>query len=133
MIPLKIHQEPWIKDVTAITDVSYDLSSTSDISQVTTTEEVLMLHHYVNTEYNANDPVILSSSSYPFPSTPLSKPPYPNQRRQMNLHDISAYNLIQAHVYELETEAVPDDTITDDSSVDEVDPEPPNILLYKEE
>jgi hypothetical protein len=33
----------------------------------------------------------------------------------------------------LETAAVPDDTITEDSSVDEVDPEPPNILLNKAE
>jgi hypothetical protein len=34
-----------VQDVNAITDVSYDLSSTSDISQVTTTGEVVMVHH----------------------------------------------------------------------------------------
>jgi hypothetical protein len=43
--------------VTNVSDVSYDLSTTSDISKVTTTGEVLMVHHYVNTEYDANGPV----------------------------------------------------------------------------
>jgi hypothetical protein len=66
-----------VQDVTAIADVSYDLSSTSNISQVTTTGEVLMVHHNVITDYDANDPILLSSSSSPFPSTPLSKPPIP--------------------------------------------------------
>jgi hypothetical protein len=35
--------------------------------------------------------------------------------------------------HELETEAVPDDTITDDPPVDEVDPELPNTVLYNAE
>jgi hypothetical protein len=92
-----------------------------------------MVHHNVNTDYGENNPVLLSSSSSPFPITPLSKPPYPNQHHPMNLHDVSAYDFLQAHVHELETEAVPDDTIIEDSSVDGVDPEPPNILHYKAE
>jgi hypothetical protein len=75
-----------------------------------------MVHHQENTEYDANDPVLISSSSSPFPSTPLSKPPYPNQHCQMDLHDISAYDLLQTHKHDLETEAVPDYTITTDNS-----------------
>jgi hypothetical protein len=42
---------------------------------------------------------------------------------------MSAYDFLQTHVHELETEAVPYDTITDDSPVVEVDPEPPNTVL----
>ena len=64
-----------VQSVINVSDVSYDLSSTSDISKVTTTGEVLIVHHYINTEYDTNDPVLISSSSSPFPSTPLSKPP----------------------------------------------------------
>jgi hypothetical protein len=82
-----------------------------------------MVHHYVNTEYDANDLVLISSSSSPFPSTPLSKPPYPNQHCHMNLHDMSAYDLLQTHVHDLETEAVPYGISTDDSPVAEVDPD----------
>ena len=32
----------------------------------------------------------------------------------MNLHDMSAYDLLQTHVHDLETEVVPDDISTDD-------------------
>jgi hypothetical protein len=64
-----------IQDVTATTDLLYDLSSSSDISQVTTTGEVLMVHHCAKNQYDANDPVLISYSSSPFPSTPFSKPP----------------------------------------------------------
>jgi hypothetical protein len=45
---------------------------------------------------------------------------------------MSAYDFLQAHVHELETETVPDDTISDDSPV-EVDLEPPNTILYNVE
>jgi hypothetical protein len=43
---------------------------------------------------------------------------------------MSAHDFLHTSVHELETEIVPDDTITDDSPVDEVDPEPPNTILY---
>jgi hypothetical protein len=36
---------------------------------------------------------------------------------QVNLYDVSVYDFLQTHVHELETEAVPDDTITEYSSV----------------
>jgi hypothetical protein len=61
--------------VTNARDDSHDLSLTSDISQVTTTGEQLTVSHNVDTEYDANDPVLLSSSSSPFPC----RPPYPNR------------------------------------------------------
>jgi hypothetical protein len=41
----------------------------------------------------------------------------------MNLHDMSAYDLLQTHVHDLETEAVLDDISTHDSPVAEVDPD----------
>jgi hypothetical protein len=49
-----------VLDVTNVSDDSYDLSSTSDISQVTTTGEVLKVHHNVDMGYDVNDPVLLS-------------------------------------------------------------------------
>jgi hypothetical protein len=58
---------PNVLNVTNFTDVVnisgdlYDLSSTSDISRVTTTEEVLKAHHQVDMEYDANGSPVLSS------------------------------------------------------------------------
>jgi hypothetical protein len=109
--------------VVNVSDVSYDLSSMSAISKVTTTGEVFMIHHFINTESDANDPVLISNSSSTFPSTPLSKPPYLNWHCQMNIHDISVYDLLRTHKHDLETEVVPDDISTDDSPVAAVDPD----------
>jgi hypothetical protein len=97
-----------VQDVTAITDASYVLSATSDISQVTTTGEVLMVHHNMDTEYDANDPVLILSSSTSSPRTLPSKPPYPIECHLMKLQGMSTCDFIQAHVHELETEAVPE-------------------------
>jgi hypothetical protein len=102
-----------VPDVTNVSDDSHDLSSTSDISQVTTTGEQLMVSHNVDiVEYDANDPVLLSSSSSSFPSRPPSKPLYPKQLCHNSLHDMSAYDFLQAYVHEVQTEVVPDDATT---------------------
>jgi hypothetical protein len=107
-----------VPDVTNVSDHLCDLRSTSDNSQVTTTGEVLKVQHNVDTEYDANDPVLLSISS-PFPSRPPSKPLYPIQLCHINLNDMSAYDFVQAYVHEGETEVVPDDATTYNPPVDE--------------
>jgi hypothetical protein len=48
-----------VPDVTNISDDSSDLSSTSDISQVRITEEMLVVHHYVDMEYDTNDTTVI--------------------------------------------------------------------------
>jgi hypothetical protein len=58
-----------------------------------------------------------------------SKPAYSNQYHYINLHDVSAYDFLQAHVHELETEVVPDNDINDVPPGDQPDPEPPDTLL----
>jgi hypothetical protein len=111
---LDITDVPDVPDVTNVSDDLCDLRSTSDISQVTTTGEVLKVHHNVDMSYDANVPVLLSSSSSPFPC----RPPYPNQWCNINLHGtISAYDFLQAHVHTVET--VPDDATTYNPPVDE--------------
>jgi hypothetical protein len=92
-----------VPDVTNVSDDSHDLSSTSGISQVTAIGEQLMVSHNVDTEYDASDPVLLSSSSYSFPSRPPSKPLYPKQLCHINRHDMSAHDFLQAYVHEVET------------------------------
>jgi hypothetical protein len=42
---------------------------------------------------------------------------------------MSAYDFLQAHVHELESETVPDDDINDIPQGDEPKPEPPDTLL----
>jgi hypothetical protein len=107
-----------VLDVTDITvnvsDDSYDLSSTSDISKITTTEEVLKVHHQVDMEYDANGSPVLSSGPTPCPSRPPRKPPYFKQCGSTNLHDMSPFEFIQAHFHEVEAVVVPDADITDD-------------------
>jgi hypothetical protein len=80
---------------------SYDLSSTYDIPQVTATMGVLRVHHQVDIEYDANGPPVLSSGLTLCPSRPPKKPPYPNQCDNTNLHDVSPYESLQAHVHEV--------------------------------
>jgi hypothetical protein len=108
-----------VPDVTNVSDDSHDFSPTSDISQVTATGEKLTVSHNVDTEYDANDPVLLSSSSSSFPRMPPSKPLYPKQLCHINLHDMSAHDFLQAYVHEVETEVVPDDATTYNPPVDE--------------
>jgi hypothetical protein len=110
-----------ITDVVNISDDLYDMSSTSDISQVTTTEEVLKAHHQVDMEYDVNGSSVLSSGLTPCPSRPPRKPPYSKQRGNTNLHDMSPYEFLQAHVYEVETVVVLDDDITDGLNHDDDD------------
>jgi hypothetical protein len=138
-------------DVTDVINISYDsyyLSSTSDTPQVTTTGEVLKTCHYKDKVYNVNDPLLLPYGSSPFRSRPPGKPPFPKQHHNINLHDMSTYEFLQAHVHELENskydflqsyfhelvlEVVPDDAITDDPPVDKAEHEPPDILLINAE
>jgi hypothetical protein len=91
-----------VQDATDITDVinisndSYDLSS--NISQVTSEGEALKVHHYVDMEYDANGPPVLSSGPTPCLNRPPGKLPYPKQYGYTDLHDMSPYESLQAHV-----------------------------------
>jgi hypothetical protein len=96
-------------------------SSTSDIPQVTATREVLKVHHRVDIEYDANGPPALSSGPIPCPSIPPSKPPYPNQCGNTNLHGMSPYESLQAHVHEVEPMVVLYNDSTDDLNHDDDD------------
>jgi hypothetical protein len=116
---LDINDVTDVPNVMNISDNSYDLSSTSDIPQVTTTEEVLKVYHHADMEYYANDPLVLSSSPPPFSSRPPTKPPYFKQCGNINLHDMSTNEFLQPHVHELGQETTSDDVITDDPPVDE--------------
>jgi hypothetical protein len=80
-----------ITDVISISDDSFDLSSTSDISQVTTTDEVLKVYHQVDMKYHPNGSPVLSIGLTPCPSRPPRKPPYSKQCGTTNLHDILPY------------------------------------------
>jgi hypothetical protein len=95
-------------------DASYDLSSTSDISQVTATREVLKVCHKVDKGYDANGSPVLSSGLTPCPRRPPKKPHYSKQCGNTNLHDMPPYEFLQARVYEMEPGVVSDDDITDD-------------------
>jgi hypothetical protein len=110
-----------VLDVTYITDVDIsddlcDISSTSDIPQATATA-----HHQVDIEYDANGPPVLSSGLTPCPSIPPKKPPYSNQCGNINLHDMSPYESLQAHVHEGEPMVVSGDESTDDLNHDDDD------------
>jgi hypothetical protein len=84
-----------------ISDDSHDISSTSDISQVTTTEEVIKVHHQVDMEYDANGSPVLPSGLTPCHSRPPKNPPYSKQRGNTNLHDMSPHEFLQARVHEM--------------------------------
>jgi hypothetical protein len=65
-----------------------------------------------------------SSSSSPFPGKPPSKPPFPpKQRRNINLHEMSAYEFLQVHTHELEPDPIADEAANEDHPVDVADPE----------
>jgi hypothetical protein len=74
-------------DVPNVTDV-IEVTSILDITDVPDGEQ-LTVSHYVDTEYDANDPMLISSSYSLFTSRPPSKPLYP-QFCDFNLHDMSA-------------------------------------------
>jgi hypothetical protein len=57
---------PMSPNVMNISDNSYDLSSTSDIPQVTTIEEIIKVHYHEDMEYDASDPLVPSYSPPPF-------------------------------------------------------------------
>jgi hypothetical protein len=58
------------------------------------------------------------------------KPPFPpKQRRGINLHEMSAYEFLQVHSHELEPDPAPDETINEESQMDETNPEPSDTLL----
>jgi hypothetical protein len=97
-----------VTDVINISNDSYDLSSTSDISQVTSEGEALKVHHYVETEYDANGPPVLSSGPTPCLHRPPGKLPYSKQYGYTDLHDMSSYESIQAHVHDVEPVVVSD-------------------------
>jgi hypothetical protein len=65
-------------------------------------------------EYDANGPPVLSSGLTPCPSRPPKKPPYSKQCGNTNLHGMSPYESLQAHVHEVEPMVVSDDDSTDD-------------------
>jgi hypothetical protein len=104
-----------------ISDDSYYRSSTSSIPQLTATREVLKVHHQVDKEYDATGPPVLSSGLLPCPSRPPKKPPYPKQCGNTNLHDMSPYGSLQAHVHEVEPMVVSDDDSIDDLNHDDDD------------
>jgi hypothetical protein len=57
---------------------------------------------------------LYSSGLNPCPGRPPKKPPYSKHCGNTNLHDMSPYAFLQAHVYEVETVVVQDDDIADD-------------------
>jgi hypothetical protein len=70
------------------------------------------------------------STSSPFPNKPPSRPPFPTKpRRNINLHEMSAYEFLQVHSHELEPDPEPDRTITEDLTTDETESEPSDTLL----
>jgi hypothetical protein len=72
-----------------------------------------------------------TKSSSPVPSRPSSKPPFPprQQRRNINLHEMSAFEFLQVHTHELEPDLTPDETNNEDSPDIEPDPESSGTLL----
>jgi hypothetical protein len=71
-----------------------------------------------------------TKSSSPSPFITPSKPPFPTkQRRGINLHELPAYEYLQVHSHELEPDPASDETINEESQVDEISPESPDTLL----
>jgi hypothetical protein len=70
------------------------------------------------------------STSSPFSSKPPSKPFFPTKpRRNINHHEMSAYEFLQVHSHELEPDPEPDGTTSEDLPAEEVEPEPSDTLL----
>jgi hypothetical protein len=67
-----------VTDIINICDALYDLSSTSGISRVTATREVLKIHHKVDKDYDENGSPVLSSGLTPCPRRPPKNHLIPN-------------------------------------------------------
>ena len=69
---------------------------------------------------------IPNNSNNRFPS----KPPLLPNRRNVNLHDMSAYDFLQAHIHDIELKEDPDDIPTENTPIiEDTNPEPPDTLL----
>jgi hypothetical protein len=70
-----------------------------------------------------------TSTSSSFSSRPPSKPPFlPKQRRNVNLHEMSAYDFLQAHSHELDPEPIPDESVLEEPP-DDTEQESSDTLL----
>jgi hypothetical protein len=70
------------------------------------------------------------STSSPFSSKPPSKPYFPTKpRRNINLHEMSAYEFLQVHSHELKPDPEPDEAISEDLQPEEAEPDPSDTLL----
>jgi hypothetical protein len=70
------------------------------------------------------------STSSPFSSKPPSRPSFPTKpRRNINLHEMSAYEFLQVHSQELEPYPEPDEAITEDLPAEEAEPESLDTLI----
>jgi hypothetical protein len=100
-------------DVTDIIEAPV-INNANDVTNITSTVEILKVHHHTEMEYDAYGPPVLPSSSSPAISRPSRKPSYSKQCGGTNPHDMSPYESPQAHVHEVEPVVVSDDDITDD-------------------
>jgi hypothetical protein len=74
------------------------------------------------------------TTSSPLSSKPPSKPSFPtkphrNINRNINLHEMSAYEFLQVHSHELEPDPEPYEAIYEDVQAEEAEPEPSDTLL----
>jgi hypothetical protein len=70
------------------------------------------------------------STSSPFSSKPPTKPSFPTKpRRNINLHEMSAYEFLQVHSHLLEPDPEPDEAISEDLQAEEAEPEPSDTLI----
>jgi hypothetical protein len=69
------------------------------------------------------------STSSPFSGKPLSRPSFPTKPRDINLHEMSAYEFLQVHSHELEPDPEPDEAISEVVQTEEAEPEPSDTLL----
>jgi hypothetical protein len=59
-----------------------------------------------------------STKSFTFSSRPPRKPPFPpKQRRKINLHEMSTYEVLQEHTHELKPDPSEDEAISEDPSI----------------
>jgi hypothetical protein len=70
------------------------------------------------------------STPPPFSSKPPSKPSFPTKPlRNINLHEMSAYEFLQVHSHELEPDPEPDEAISEDLPAEEAEPLPSDTVL----
>ena len=68
-------------------------------------------------------------SSNPSNGRPPNRPSFPLPRRNINLHDMSAYDFLQAHVNDSQFQEDPHDTLNDSLDTDEPEPATSDTLL----